>query len=284
MSYTSLYQQDDFIEHKNAIESESYYDVEEFLRTTLSHRLVEEFGNFPEISHLYNGAHPIILNSTTPQGKAFEWILNVDEYYEDSMKNRGKIDKSDNPTIVQRYVLAVLFFATEGEYNKDVGTKFTPQSNTVGHWTNYGTLGFLSPNIHECSWKEKNIHGSLKGVTACDEDTKEITELLLPELGLHGELPEEIGFLSNLVNLDLQNNQLCGSIPRSIAKLTKLKSLGNFQQLSYIIYLLTLLTSSSFKDLGHNKFVGRLPNNMGAMFDLRKSIQYITSVFYECRQ
>ena len=62
-------------------------------------------------------------------------------------KKKGDMDKSGNPTIEQRYVLAVLFFGTEGEFNKDVVvSNLTPENNKVGHWTNYGTLGLISPN------------------------------------------------------------------------------------------------------------------------------------------
>lgn len=65
------------------------------------------------------------------------------------------MDKSGNPTIEQRHVLAVLFFGTEGEFNEDVVvSNLTPENNKVGYWTKYGTLGLISPN----SWNQKTIH------------------------------------------------------------------------------------------------------------------------------
>ena len=156
-------------------------------------------------------------------------ILSFDQYrHSKSIIRQQKIDPSDNPTIIQRYILLVLFFATEGEYNHELGGKFNPDANKVGHWTSYGTLKFLTPNLHECLWKDKDFHGSLRGVMACDSDTKEITELVLPEVGLSGELPEEIGFLSNLQVLNFQNNYLSGMIPDSIGRLTALRTLGMY--------------------------------------------------------
>lgn len=140
-----------------------------------------------------------------------------------------------------------MFFATEGEYNHELGGRFNPDANKVGDWTSYGTLKFLTPSLHECSWKDKDFHGSLRGVIGCDADTKDITELMLPEVALSGELPEEIGFLSNLQALDFQNNYLGGMIPDSIGRLSSLRTLN----------------------LGHNNFVGTLPSSMGSMTTLQ---------------
>lgn len=206
---------------KNIISNDEY-PLDHFLRSMLASRLIETFSDSLELSSLYDGMDSILYNTTSPQGQAFEWILKYDEYKHSRMKASNR-DRSDNPTIVQRYILAVLFFATEGRYNYEIGSKFTPDGNKVGSWTRYGTLNFLSKRLHECSWNKKSA--PFKGATVCDPITKEIKELILPEAALDGYLPEEIGFLTKLEHLDFQNNHLHGTIPTSIGKLTSLRTL-----------------------------------------------------------
>lgn len=199
-----------------------------FIKVTLATILQKTFSENLQLFNLYNGDDAIIFDLNTPQGKAFDWILSFDEY-QHSKTNSEHFDPSDNPTIIQRYILAVLFFATGGEYNRNLGSEFSPQHNKQGSWTSDGMLGFLSKKSHECSWKGEDALKNVKGVTKCDIHTKEVTELILPELSLHGELPEEIGYLSNLVTLDFQNNVLVGSVPQSIGRLTSLRTLGMSQ-------------------------------------------------------
>ena len=49
---------------------------------------------------------PILTNPATPQGMAYRWILNDDPL---------QIDPCTYPTVLQRYALASLYFATNGE-------------------------------------------------------------------------------------------------------------------------------------------------------------------------
>ena len=60
---------------------------------------------------------------------------------------------------------------------------------------------------------------TLWGVVYSVEDTD---SLYLPYSGLTGEIPPEIGNLTNLTYLNLRNNQLTGSIPPEIGNLTYL--------------------------------------------------------------
>ena len=54
----------------------------------------------------------------------------------------------------------------------------------------------------------------------------DISSLDIENLGLTGEIPLEIGNLTNLTALHLQNNQLTGSIPAEIGNLTNLTTLN----------------------------------------------------------
>ncbi|KAL5839309.1 hypothetical protein ACOSQ3_012017 [Xanthoceras sorbifolium] len=58
-----------------------------------------------------------------------------------------------------------------------------------------------------------------------------IQELYLADCNLKGNIPSEIGNLSNLISLGLANNKLTGSIPNTIGKLQKLQGLYLVSQL-----------------------------------------------------
>lgn len=222
---------------------------------------------------------------TTPQGKAFQWLI---QDIQDTNNDKGDneivdMDGSNNPTLVQRYVLAVLYFSTLGELPEDEDAMIT------NPWTQMGSLNFLlntPQHEHECAWNQHN-QGAMYGVKCCtpvvsivsstistltggrisaggaaarvgtasriagtnsckDNAKREVTELFLPELQMRGTLPEEIGFLTSLTVLDLQNNFLDGSLPQSLGLLTDLHYLG----------------------LGSNKFTGTVPDTMGSLTKL----------------
>lgn len=82
----------------------------------------------------------MIRDVSTPQGKAYDFIVNKDERY---------LEAGDN-LLIQRYVLALLYYSTMGE-----------------NW-NHDGLHFLT-GVNECHWYKK-FHKSLLGVIDCDSD------------------------------------------------------------------------------------------------------------------
>lgn len=234
------------------------------LEQQLEDVLLEFLSNAQEssISHIYtNYTHEkyssIFRDMSTPQGKAFHWMVHVDEY-----NIKSKYQQPLNvEAILQRYVLILLFFATEGRYNYRLGNRFTPDANTKAKWSSIGTVGFLSKHENECHWNKRIKSSSSPqkyfmktfGVV-CDnaaisrhgESKWEVTEILLGGISLDGYIPEELGLLTGLEKLVLSDNYLKGRIPKSLGGMTHLKVL----------------------DLSGNQFMGSIPMELGSLEQL----------------
>ena len=171
-----------------------------------------------------------ISDPSSPQFRAMEWILSKD----------GRFLCPSDDKFVQRYVLATLFYSTNGEA-----------------WTS-GDHGFLS-GVSECSWK---------GIK-CD-DSGSVSKMNLDKSNLHGILPKELGHLSNLIDLDMDKNALTGTIPSSLGQLSGLVflDLDENQFVGTIpeeIYDLTLLRAL---DLDRNKLTGTISTRIGQLTNL----------------
>ncbi|KAF7047098.1 hypothetical protein CFC21_056064 [Triticum aestivum] len=88
---------------------------------------------------------------------------------------------------------------------------------------------------------------------------------------LSGEIPNEIGFLSSLINLNLSRNHIGGSIPAELGNLVDLESLDlSWNDLSGPIPdSFASLTSLGFLNLSYNDLSGEIPSgNQLQTFDL----------------
>nr|KAJ0226399.1 hypothetical protein LSAT_V11C100013920 [Lactuca sativa] len=88
-----------------------------------------------------------------------------------------------------------------------------------------------------------------------------MTGLDLSNNKLTGEIPEEVGFLTQLRALNLSHNQLIGLIPVSFSNLAKIESLDLSSNglTNTIPSELIKLTSLSIFNVSHNSLSGRLP-------------------------
>ena len=84
-------------------------------------------------------------DKTTPQGKAFDWLV---------ISDKLQLTASSNH-LVQRYILAVLYYST------------------AGHQWSYAKKVWLSQK-HECYWSEEVKAGSSnkRGVFQCDKENR----------------------------------------------------------------------------------------------------------------
>jgi len=192
----------------------------------------------------------------TPQSQAFDWLIS------------GTISRSSTETrVVQRYALATIYFATEGD-----------------RWS--VNSGWLTDN-DECEWFSTDQE-------VCNTDG-ELINLSLAYNSLRGELPKEVGLLTSLQTLDLTGNGLIGSIPKEVGNMTSLVSLiltdnridgvipNTLQNLSKLDTLVLsqnsilatlpteigLLQSLTLLSLASNYISGALPSEIGNLINLR---------------
>lgn len=175
--------EDDWLEIEEKAESPD--ELLRFRKASILNRIIDE--GVSSSQALYN--------NSSPQGMAFNFIAEHDK----------RQLHPDEDLILQRYALAVLYFATQGS-----------------EWT-YGNLHFLT-GVHECHWQKK-VHMSLLGVAACD-GKMHVTHIQLSGINLEGNVPSEIRVMKRLEKLDLGNNALKGTIPSELGELNKMNYLA----------------------------------------------------------
>ena len=97
-----------------------------------------------------------------------------------------------------------------------------------------------------------------------------VTRLALPSYQLTGEIPAELGNLSNLTYLDLWGSQLTGEIPAELGNLSNLTSLNlvRNQLTGEIPAELGNLSNLTYLDLRDNGLTGEIPAELGNLSNL----------------
>ena len=181
----------------------------------------------------------------SPQSLGLQWI-------ESDLPRTQDMEVSQR---IERYALAVLFFATDG-----------------GRWR---TITEFLLSTHHCSWE---------GVL-CDLESLSLTSLELRSELLSGSLPRELALLPALQVIDLGDNLLTGTLPTEIGRLVHLQRLEipgrgalenrrrrlslNHNNLSGPIPSeIGLLTNLQVLDLSGNSLSGFIPLQLGFLMEL----------------
>ncbi|CAH8361916.1 unnamed protein product [Eruca vesicaria subsp. sativa] len=109
------------------------------------------------------------------------------------------------------------------------------------------------------------------GIT-CSSDSTRVTQLTLDPVGYTGRLTPLISALTQLITLDLADNNFYGSIPSSISSLTTLQTL-TLRSNSFSGSLpesLTRLNSAESIDISRNSLTGPLPRSLNSLSNLRQ--------------
>ena len=125
------------------------------------------------------------------------------------------------------------------------------------------------------NWKDNTYWGTdlalsrWFGVTT--DDSGRVTRLNLSDNGLNGEMPPDLGNLSNLEELDFYMNELRGRIPPELGRLTKLRDvfLGYNELSGEIPPELGNLAELDRLWLFRNQLSGQIPPELGNLSSLR---------------
>ncbi len=173
--------------------------------------------------------------------------------------------------VLERYVLAVLYFSTDGD-----------------NWSN-GVIPFLNENSI-CQWNNGILWRDDNSTGVYCEGTTSVRHILLNQVGLAGSLPWELSLLPDLVMLDLNNNALTGTIPTEYSQMKNLTAFGlccnelsgpfplnlqssSLQSLNLSFNSLNGSLTSEFGqflalesfDISHNSLSGPLPSELGQL-------------------
>lgn len=109
------------------------------------------------------------------------------------------------------------------------------------------------------------------GIT-CSSDSTRVTQLTLDPVGYTGRLTPLISGLTQLLTLDLADNNFYGSIPSSISSLVSLQTL-TLRSNSFSGSLpesVTRLSSAESIDISRNSLTGSLPKSLSSLSNLRQ--------------
>jgi hypothetical protein len=184
----------------------------------------------------------------SPQSNALHWLANQDP---------SQLDVEDE-FMIQRYALAVLFFATSG--TPAFGYRAVPSSNWR-YQDNWMTgKGYCSWYGVECIGDQTSFDGNA-----------DVFGLHLTSNDLVGYMEPEINVFKRLDSLDLSFNRLSGTIRIEVTEIQSLRSLslyGNefegpvLEEFGRMINLRDL-------NLGKNSLTGEIPSALGEATNLR---------------
>lgn len=188
----------------------------------------------------------LIYTAGTPQHQAAEWLIDQDLF----------TACPSDPKLVQRYVLAVFYYSTNG----DSWDQCSQNDATCGDNAPFFLdRNFLSDSS-ECEWAG----------ASCDFDGC-IIRLEFELNNIAGTIPSELEHLEDLEILILEQGNLTGTIPSALGNLAKLETLDlDFNQMTGTIPVELLTSASQLEvlDLNSNGFTGTLPTEMGLLPNL----------------
>lgn len=137
--------------------SDFYGELFDLVTVPTAHR--PEYAEYQKPDRDYALAEKLLFDLNTPHGMAFDFVLNRDK------RRLGP----DDPHLVQRFVLALLFYATGGSDENDPKGYAEAHTGGNGGWDS-GLAHFLT-GLHECHWVKKSMEDQFWGLLSLEGDT-----------------------------------------------------------------------------------------------------------------
>lgn len=137
----------------------------------------------------------------------------------------------------------------------ELGTASSFQDGPSATLFNKTSAAWLDYNSHECDWFWYGRN------SMCTPDDESVINFRMRNSNLAGSLPNEVGLLSSLLDIEITYNNLGGRIPSQIGLLTNLQRLTLASNLisGAIPEQIGLLRSVTYVNLMDNQLIGSLP-------------------------
>jgi hypothetical protein len=200
----------------------------------------------------------------SPVWLAFTWLVNDDQYYV----------CPEDESLAQRYALAVLYFATDGDNwmkcRRDGLAPCTDQDFLSEYseclWGGITCDAF--GRVQKINLDDANLKGSLPDELSV---LAHVEELDFDSNVLRGHLPNWFGSLKHLERLDLDRNNLSGTIPEDIYDSTSLKFFDIDRNIlsGTISTKIGSMEQLTFFQVDYNQMTGNIPTEVGALSKLQ---------------
>lgn len=200
----------------------------------------------------------------SPEEQSLRWLIEDDgatdvSFIISGMGNSTSVDKIQ---FIQRFVLATMWFGN-GPFNvphNDTWVTDTSECEWLG-------VRCVNGEATRVALRTDGLSGSIPADVGL---LTALTVLELNENELTGALPSQIGVITALTTLTLEQNRLTGSIPTEIGSLTTLTNmqLGGNGLNGSIPSQIGLLTQLNTLGLNNNRFSGSIPDQFLALTSL----------------
>lgn len=208
----------------------------------------------------------------TPQSMAAYWLANEDPL-------QVSLD-GDSVALRQRYALAVLYYQSNGTSWKN-SFKFLSGVSEC-HWNDYWDnqkKEYTDKRPYVTAEEQYNVgvlcdDNSFVDILADETPAKStvVKRLYLPSIQMVGAIPTEIALLTELVELNLYNNEFEGTIPEVFSTLVNLRALALHQNNldgEFPSWIGQKLTNLEVINLGDNNIYGDIPSTIQSLNNLK---------------
>mmetsp|Transcript_19694 Transcript_19694/g.45825 ORF Transcript_19694/g.45825 Transcript_19694/m.45825 type:complete len:844 (-) Transcript_19694:436-2967(-) len=225
-----------------------------------SYVVSEEFVDNPEAYFVADGTDGF-------RYAALDWMANIDL--------ETDVFTTPIPLLVERYVVAVLYYSTGTNRVWTRSLSFLTSSTVCGWNSDNGSEREIVDNLagtegqNDVTEEVRNDSSMKKGVF-CRVDSPYVTSIEMSDNMLQGTIPWELSLLGFLIRIDFDTNRLSGSIPMELSQLTRLRAiwLTNNQLTGEIPRELATATQLGSIDLEQNNLSSTLPSEWGSLSNL----------------